>query len=72
MLYAIEAAAEQGMEVVIPPKRNRKIQCIYDKDLDKIQHMVDNFFLRMKEWRRITARFANNTQSSLATIDDRP
>ncbi len=30
---------------VIPPKRNRKVQREYDKDLYKLRHLVENAFL---------------------------
>ena len=36
------------MEVVIPPKKNRKEQRAYDKALYKIRHLVENAFLHFK------------------------
>ena len=38
----IAFAVMAGMEVVIPPKRNRKVQREYDKELYKLQHLVEN------------------------------
>lgn len=35
---------EAGKEVVIPPKKNRKEQRDYDKELYKARHLVENFF----------------------------
>ena len=47
----IEQAISQGMNIVIPPKKNRIIQRKYDKDLYKIRHIVENAFLHLKRWR---------------------
>ena len=60
--------ASKNMEVIIPPKSNRKVQRTYDKYLYKIRHLVENAFLRMKEWRGIATRFAKNTTSYLAAV----
>jgi transposase len=49
----IKQADEQGMEVVIPPKRNRKVQREYDKDIYKLRHLIENAFLHLKRWRGI-------------------
>ena len=42
----VEFAAKNGMNVVIPPRRNAKISRIYDKELYKKRHIVENFFLK--------------------------
>ena len=64
----IDQAMTQGMSVVIPPKKNRKVQREYDKDLYKIRHLVENAFLHLKRWRGIATRYAKNTTSFLAAI----
>jgi transposase len=61
-------AAEKGMEVVIPPRKNRLEQRDYDKYLYKIRHLVENIFLRLKEWRGIATRYAKNASSYLAAV----
>ena len=61
-------ASVQGMNVVIPPKKNRKIQRQYDKELYKYRHLVENAFLHLKRWRGIATRYAKNAQSFLAAI----
>ena len=53
------------MEPVIPPKRNRKVQRSYDKDLYKLRHLVENAFLKLKGWRGIATRYAKNSASFL-------
>ena len=44
----IEKALKQGMEVVIPPKKNRKEQRLYDKHLYRHRHLVENAFQQLK------------------------
>jgi len=41
-------AEESGMEVVMPPKKNRKVQRQHDTDLYKLRHLVENAFLVLK------------------------
>ena len=51
-------ASEAGMEVVIPPKKNRKEARSYDEHLFKLRHLVENAFLHLKRWRGIATRYA--------------
>jgi transposase len=64
----IEAAQAAGMVVVIPPKKNRKLQREYDKDIYRLRHLVENAFLKLKQWRGIATRYAKNTDSFLAAV----
>jgi len=64
----IEQATEQGMKAQIPPKRNRKEQRHYDKELYKLRHLVENAFLHLKRWRGIATRYAKRTASFLAAV----
>jgi len=64
----VAQAQEQGMQVVIPPKRNRKVQRPYDKDLYRLRHLVENAFLHLKRWRGVATRHAKNASSFLAAI----
>ena len=64
----IEIARSMGIEIVIPPKKNRKEQRDYDKDLYKLRHIVENAFLMLKQWRGIATRYAKNTDSFLAAV----
>ena len=69
---AIVAQANvQGMVAVIPPRKNRRVQRKYDKDLYKIRHLVENAFLHLKRWRGIATRYAKNTGSFLAAVQIR-
>lgn len=64
----IEQAQDQGMNPVIPPRRNRKEQREYDEELYKLRHLVENAFLHLKRWRGIATRYAKNTASFLAAV----
>ena len=61
-------AKAQGMEVVIPPKKNRTVQRPYDKALYKVRHRVENAFLHLKRWRGIATKYAKNAASFLAAV----
>ena len=67
----LDIAESFGMEVVIPPKRNRKEQRFYDKDLYKLRHLVENAFLHLKRWRGIATRYVKNGTSFLAAVQIR-
>ena len=67
----VDAALDAGMNVVIPPKRNRKIQREYDKEIYKRRRLVENAFLILKRWRGIATRYAKNTKSFLAAVQIR-
>ena len=64
----VEFAEKSGMIVVIPSKKNRKKQRVYDEDLYKLRHLVENAFLKLKQWRGIATRYAKNSASFLAAI----
>lgn len=67
----VNQAKLQGIEPVIPPKKNRKILRKYDKELYKARHLVENAFLYLKQWRGIATRYAKNAASFLAAIQIR-
>lgn len=54
----IAYAADAGMNIVIPAKRNRKQQREYDRYLYRLRHLVENAFLHLKRWRGIATRYA--------------
>ena len=61
-------APENGMQLVIPSKRNRKKQRCYDKELYKKRHIVENTFRLLKGWRGIATRYAKLEQSFLYAV----
>ena len=64
----IEKAISQNMNVVIPPKKNRKEKRDYDKYLYKLRHLVENAFLHLKRWRGVATRYAKTTSSFIAAV----
>jgi transposase len=60
-----------GMQVVIPPKKNRKVLRPYDKHLYRYRHLVENAFMHLKRWRGIATRYAKNLASFVAAVQIR-
>ncbi len=67
----LDLAREKNMESVIPPRKCRSEQRRYDAHLYKMRHLVENAFLRLKEWRGIATRYAKNSASFLAAVQIR-
>jgi transposase len=67
----LEQAARQGMNPVIPPKKNRLVQRDYDKYLYKLRHLVENAMLHLKRWRGVATRYAKRAASFLAAVQIR-
>ncbi len=64
----LEYLADKKIEVVIPPKRNRKEARDFDKALYRLRHLVENAFLHLKQWRGIATRYAKRADSFLAVV----
>ena len=67
----VQNAENLGMKVVIPPRKNRKVQRNYDKNTYKIRRLVENAFLHLKRWRGIATRYCKNLSSFLASVQIR-
>lgn len=67
--------AEKGIHACIPPKANSSVQYFYSKSLYRSRHVVENFFQRIKRFRRIGTRYEKLAETFLgfvtfaATID---
>lgn len=48
---------DNGAFAVIPPKQNRISEIAYDKEIGKLRHAVENFFCRIKRYRRVNTRY---------------
>ena len=57
---------EAGKAAVIPPKRNRKVQREYDRDLDQARHRIENCFCKRKHFRAIATRYDKTQRNFLA------
>ena len=64
----IEYCKENGIEVVIPPKKNRIEQREYDEYIYKLRHLVENAFLKLKRWRGIATRYAKTTSAFRGSV----
>jgi putative transposase len=55
--HLCQEIAKTGAEIVIPPKRNRKVQRAYDIDLYKERNIIERFFNKLKQFRRVATRY---------------
>ena len=53
----LEYLAQRNIEAVIPPKANRVEQREYDRHVYKDRNLVERFFCRLKQFRRIATRY---------------
>ena len=52
-----EAVQATEAQPVIPPKSNRKTKIDYDKALYKERNLVERFFNKLKQFRRVATRY---------------
>ncbi len=55
--HLIDKIVEMQAAIVIPPKRNRKDQRPYDADLYKERNIIERFFSKLKQFRRVATRY---------------
>ena len=55
--HLADRITENGAQVVIPPKRNRKVQRPYDDELYKERNRIERFFSKLKQFRRVATRY---------------
>ena len=60
--------AEDGIEVVIPPRKGTKEGHDYDREKYKWRHLVENFFGQIKGFRRIATRYEKTDSCYAAMI----
>ena len=58
----------RGITAVIPPRRNRRVQREYDKHLYKERHLIECFFCKLKEFRRVASRYEKLGSTFLAMV----
>ena len=64
----LELVKALGAEAVIPPKKNRKVQRVYDKNLYADRNKVERFIGRIKHYRRIATRYDKKAQNYLGFV----
>lgn len=55
--HVLEYLAQREIQAVIPPKANRVEQREYDRHVYKDRNLVERFFCRLKQFRRIATRY---------------
>ena len=66
--HLADRIAENGAEVVIPPKRNRKVQRSYDTELYKERNRIERFFSKLKQFRRVATRYDKLLQNFMGFV----
>jgi transposase len=66
--HVIEAAEKKEMTVVIPSKANRTVQREIDRHLYKERHLVENFFCKIKRYRRVATRYEKTATNYLGFV----
>jgi transposase len=64
----ITALKARGVNVVIPPKKNRIEQREYDTYVYKARHLVEQFINRIKQYRRVATRYEKSAVNFLAFV----
>ena len=64
----IERLEAKKKTAVIPPKRSRKQQREYDKELYRARHLIKNFFGKLKQYRAIATRYDKRAVNFLGAI----
>ncbi len=65
----LEHLAEKGIQAVIPPKANRLAQRDYDRHVYKDRNLVERFFNRIKQFRRVATRYEKLARNFFAMLN---
>lgn len=63
-----DTVKQQNCNAVIPGRSNRIIEIEYDKELYKARHLIENFFSKIKHFRRIFSRFDKSLRNYAAFL----
>jgi len=64
----VQDIESKGCQAVIPPRSNRVKLRSYDRHVYKERHLVENFFNKIKEYRRIATRYDKLATTFLAFV----
>lgn len=64
-----ERIAADGAVAVIPPRKGRTHSIAYDKHMYKWRQLVENFFCRIKQFRRIATRYEKTDTNFRAMLN---
>ena len=66
--HVIQAVEQKGMTPVIPSKSNRKTKREIDTHVYKERHLVENFFCKIKRYRRVATRYEKTAANYLGFV----
>jgi transposase len=66
--WIIEDMSERGAKIVISQRPQRRTPLAIDEEMYKWRHLVENFFCKLKEFKRIAMRSDKTDQSYSAMI----
>ena len=64
----IDTLKARNIQPVIPPRRNRKVQRDYDKQMYKERNLVERFFNKLKQFRGVATRYEKLAINFLAGV----
>lgn len=64
----VKAIEDRGAEAVIPSLKNRAVQRAYDRDRYKDRNLVERFWFKAKQYRRVATRYDKTARNFLAFI----
>lgn len=64
----VETITAQGSQAVIPPRSNRVNPRAFDRHIYQDRNLIERFFNRIKQFRRIATRYDKLAQSFLAFV----
>lgn len=64
----VDAIKAEGAVAVIPPRENRIQQREYDKEQYKDRNLVERFWSRMKQFRRVATRYEKTACNFLGFV----
>ena len=64
----VRSIESRGAEAVIPSLKNRKEQRAYDRDRYRDRNLVERFWYKAKQYRRIATRYEKTAKNYLAFV----
>jgi transposase len=64
----VTAITAQGSQAVIPPRSNRLTPRTFDRHIYKSRNLIERFFARIKQFRRIATRYDKLAKSFLSFV----
>ena len=63
-----EMLISRGIEPVIPARKRRKTAMVHDEEKYKWRHLVENYFQKLKKFKRIAMRSDKTDESFISVI----